>query len=157
MVFFQGCPHGCPKCHNPETHDENGGTESDTQAIIDEIRSDKYIDGITLSGGDPFLQPGAALSIAEAAKEAGLDVWAYSGWTYEELISEGSSKAAIKPPEGAAELLKAVDVLVDGRYVDSLHVGDDEAADYLYRGSKNQRLIDVAKSIEAGKAVDFNG
>lgn len=151
VVFFQGCPHDCPKCHNPETHDVNGGTEKDTQAIIDEIITDRYIDGVTLSGGEPFLQPEAASLIAKAAKEKGLEVWSYSGWTFEELA--GIKKAGISVPEGAEKLLRSIDVLVDGRYVDSLHVSEEEAGEYLWRGSKNQRLIDVKKSLEKGEAV----
>ena len=152
VVFFQGCPHDCPGCHNPETHDPSAGEEKPVLEILDEIKADKYIDGVTLSGGDPFLRPEATLFIAKGAKESGLSVWAYSGWTYEEIVGT-TQKAAVKVPDGAKDALAYIDVLVDGRYVDELHVSEDEEHDYMWRGSKNQRLIDVKKSMEAGKAV----
>jgi len=150
-VFLQGCPHNCKACQNPETHDPNAGEERKLSEVIDEILSTRFLDGITLSGGDPFLQPEASRAIAKAAKEAGLNVWAYTGWTFEQLT--GKDESGIRPPEQAKEVLEYVDVLVDGRYDDSLHVNDEDRHECMWRGSFNQRLIDVQKSLAEGNIV----
>ena len=152
-LFLQGCPHNCKACQNPETHDPAGGDEQSVDEVIHDILSTKFLDGITLSGGDPFYQPEAALMIAKAAKDAGLSVWAYSGWTFEQLT--GMDTQGIIPPEHARDVLSYVDVLVDGRYVDSLHVNDDMRQEYMWRGSSNQRLIDVQASLKSGSAVEY--
>lgn len=153
-LFLQGCPHNCMACQNPDTHDPDAGTERDLDEVIEEILATKFLDGITLSGGDPFFQPEASLEIAKAAKNAGLDVWAYTGWTYEQLT--GISEEGIRPPEHAKDVLEYVDVLVDGRYVDALHVDDDRRQECMWRGSFNQRLIDVPKSLAAGNVVEYS-
>lgn len=152
-LFMQGCPHNCKACQNPETHDPDAGIERDLDEVIDEILSTRFLDGITLSGGDPFMQPEASLEIAKAAKGAGLDVWAYTGWTFEQLT--GLSEEGIRPPEQAKDVLAYVDVLVDGRYVDALHVDDDKRQECMWRGSTNQRLIDVQKSLTSGSVVEY--
>lgn len=150
-LFLQGCPHGCRACQNPDTHDPMGGTERVLSEVIEEILGTKFLDGITLSGGDPLFQPEASMEIAKAAKEAGLSVWAYTGWTFEQLT--GEDPKGIRPPEHAKDVLEYIDVLIDGRYDDDLHVSDDERQKYMWRGSTNQRLIDVRKSLEQGHAV----
>lgn len=150
-LFLQGCPHGCRACQNPDTHDPMGGTERVLSEVIEEILGTKFLDGITLSGGDPLFQPEASMEIAKAAKEAGLSVWAYTGWTFEQLT--GEDPKGIRPPEHARDVLEYIDVLIDGRYDDDLHVSDDERQKYMWRGSTNQRLIDVRKSLEQGHAV----
>jgi len=86
-VFVQGCPHHCPGCHNPQTHDFEGGKVADTEEIIAKFRKNPLLDGITLSGGEPFCQSEACAEIARNARNLGLNVWSYSGYTYEELIS----------------------------------------------------------------------
>ncbi|MBR4429554.1 MAG: anaerobic ribonucleoside-triphosphate reductase activating protein [Clostridia bacterium] len=138
-VFTQGCPHNCPGCHNPETHDFNGGKEDDTERIIGMLRDNPLLDGVTLTGGDPFCQSGPCAEIAEAAKQMGLNVWAYSGWTWEEL-----SRIAEANPD-TARLLKSVDVLVDGRFELS-----QRTLELRFRGSRNQRLIDVPATLRDG-------
>ena len=153
-VFMQGCPHGCKACQNPDTHDPDAGELRDLDEVIQEILETKFLDGITLSGGDPFFQPEASLKIAKAAREAGLSVWAYTGWTYEQLT--GASEEGIRPPEHAGDVLAYVDVLVDGRYVDALHVDDERRQECMWRGSFNQRLIDVQKSLSEGQAVLYS-
>lgn len=145
VLFMQGCPHNCAGCQNPDTHDPDGGTAEDLDAVIQEILSVKYLDGITLSGGDPLMQPCAAEEIARAAKDAGLDVWLYTGWTFEEILSG-------KAGEEAKNVLPYLDVLVDGRFV--LRLRDDGAS--KWRGSSNQRLIDVPASMAAGSPVLWN-
>ena len=105
------------------------------------------------------MQPEAALYVAKAAKEAGIIVWAYTGWTFEQLLgTEKDPEEHVPPvPEKAKDMLGYIDVLVDGRYVDSLHVNEDEEAGYMWRGSKNQRLIDVPESLAEGRAIEYIG
>ena len=135
-VFTQGCPHGCPGCHNPESHDFEGGKVVDTQDIIDQIKKNPLLDGVTLSGGEPFCQPEACLEIARAVHGMGLNVWAYSGYTYEQL------------KEKAPELLNEVDVLVDGPFILA-----QRSLELKFKGSRNQRLIDVKRSLKEEKVV----
>lgn len=107
VVWTQGCPHGCPGCHNPSTHDFNGGALVDVNYIIDEIRQLKGQDGITLSGGDPVCQSEACIEICKAAKEVGLNVWCYTGFTYETMLLNPKHR----------KLLDYIDVLVDGKFI----------------------------------------
>ncbi len=144
-VFTQGCPHGCEGCHNPATHDFNGGREADTADIIAKMLDNPLLDGVTLTGGEPFCQPEACLEIAKAARAAGLNVWAYSGWTIEELLDIAKQKPAV------ADLLSETDVLADGRFVLA-----KRTLDLIWRGSKNQRLIDAKASVKEGRAVEAN-
>jgi len=141
-LFTQGCPHRCEGCHNPETHDPDGGSEMGTDEIIKKLLSNPLTDGITFSGGEPFEQAGDCVVIARAARDNGLNVWAYSGYTFEELL-----KKAENQPE-VLELLKLTDVLVDGRFVLA-----QRSLSLKWRGSANQRILDVPKSLEAGAAV----
>lgn len=139
-VFFQGCPHHCPGCHNPETWDPAGGEEITLEELIEEIRKTRYLDGITLSGGDPLLQPLAAIAAADAAHAKGLTVWCYTGWIFEEIMKGSAGPDAI-------EALSHIDVLVDGPFrMEQLSKA------CIYRGSSNQRLIDVPASLTAGAA-----
>ena len=139
VVFAQGCPHSCEGCHNPETHDIDGGEEKATADIIAEMIKNPLTDGITLSGGEPFLQAAACAKLAHTAKTNGLNIWTYSGWTYEELLDMARSNDDI------SELLKLTDVLVDGRFVQSLRT-----LELRFRGSSNQRLIDMNATRRAG-------
>ena len=141
-LFTQGCPHKCEGCHNPETHDPAGGKEETTDEIIKKLLSNPLTDGITFSGGEPFEQAADCAVIARAARENGLNVWAYSGYTFEELLKKGEEAPAV------LELLKLTDVLVDGRFVLS-----KRSLNLKWRGSTNQRLIDVPKSLAEGRAV----
>ena len=141
VIWFQGCLHNCKGCQNPETHDMNGGIVVDVDELKMKLKNLKYQSGITLSGGDPFFQPEAALEIAKFAKSIGLNVWAYTGFTYEALLSDKSR----------LDLLKNVDVLVDGKFM-----MDKKSLNCKFRGSTNQRLIDVKKSLEAGGVVLYD-
>ena len=141
-VFVQGCPHGCPGCHNPGTHDVNGGYLSDTQEIIAQMGKNPFVRGVTLSGGEPMLQSAALLEVAKAAKEKGMSVWCYTGFTLEALLKENR-------PDRMA-LLEVVDVLVDGPYL-----AHERSIDLLYCGSKNQRLIDMNKTRRTGETTLF--
>ena len=140
-VFTQGCPHHCPGCHNPQTHDFEGGMDKDTDEILDMIAENPLLDGITLSGGEPFCQSEACVCLAKAAQDAGLNVWCYSGYRYEELIA---GKAEWK------ELLEHVDVLVDGRFV-----LEKRTLECKWRGSSNQRLIDVKRSLAENQVIEL--
>ncbi|SHI16894.1 anaerobic ribonucleoside-triphosphate reductase activating protein [Sporobacter termitidis DSM 10068] len=139
-VFTQGCPHHCEGCHNPETHDPSGGSETPVADVIRQLLGNPLTDGVTLTGGEPFAQPGACAEIAGAARNAGLNVWAYSGYTFEELLA--SADPDIR------RLLERVDVLVDGRFVLK-----ERSLNLHWRGSRNQRIVDVPKSLAAGNAV----
>jgi anaerobic ribonucleoside-triphosphate reductase activating protein len=142
-VFTQGCPHGCDGCQNPGTHDPSGGDERATEDIIYEMLRNPLTDGLTLSGGEPFAQARACAEIAAAAKCAGLNVWTYTGYTFEELLGMSAQDG------GAAELLRLTDTLVDGRFIPA-----ERTLNLRWRGSRNQRLIDVPASIRAGAARD---
>lgn len=135
-IFMQGCLRNCAGCHNPHTHDLDGGRLVDTQEIIDAVKKSTLLDGITLTGGEPFLQIDAANEIACAAKSFGLNVWCYTGYTFEEL-----------PPE-VAPLLENIDVLIDGEFIESLR-----DLELQFRGSSNQRIIDLNKTRELNKIV----
>ena len=139
-VFTQGCPHRCPGCHNPETHDPAGGREVTVDELAEQVLTNPLTDGLTLSGGEPFCQPAECAALARIAREKGLNVWVYTGYTYERLLS-----GAVP---GALELLEQAHVLVDGPF---LLAQKSYAA--LFRGSSNQRLIDVPASLAAGRVV----
>lgn len=143
-LFTQGCPHNCEGCHNPETHDPNGGSEMGTDEIIKKLLANPLTDGITFSGGEPFAQSGDCAAIAKAAKENSLNVWAYSGYTFEALLEKSESDEDIR------EFLSHIDVLVDGPFVLT-----QRSLSIPWRGSRNQRVIDVKKSLEAGETVLF--
>lgn len=139
VIWNQGCKMACPGCHNPETHSLCGGKEVDIEDLEKEItKYSLHHQGITLSGGDPFLQPEQNKRLAVLAHNIGLDVWAYCGQTYEQLLQD----------ENKRKLLEECDVLIDGPFV--LGQRDIRLA---FRGSTNQRLIDVQKSINQGKVV----
>ena len=142
-VFTQGCLRHCEGCHNPETLDPDGGTEKSAEEVIAEMLGNPLTDGLTLSGGEPFLQAGDCAKIAGAAKDAGLNVWAYTGYTFEELNGLAVSSADI------ARLLNLVDVLIDGAFILS-----KRSLGIKWRGSTNQRIVDVKKSLESGRAVE---
>ena len=138
-VFTQGCPHHCPGCHNPETHPFEGGQEVDTSRIIEKMQEDPLLDGLTLSGGEPFCQPAPLADLARKIHQHGLDVWCYTGYTIEQLL---------KGTPQQVELLKELDVLVDGPYQEW-----KRDISLSFRGSSNQRVIDVQKSLKQNKVV----
>ncbi|MBR4304170.1 MAG: anaerobic ribonucleoside-triphosphate reductase activating protein [Clostridia bacterium] len=135
-VFTQGCPHHCEGCHNPNTHDFSGGEVVDTDTLWERIKKDILLSGVTFSGGEPFEQAGNLLDLARKIKGAKLELAAYSGYTFDELVAAGGDKL---------ELLKLCDVLVDGRFVLA-----QRSLMLRFRGSKNQRLIDVQRSLSEG-------
>ncbi len=138
VVWTQGCPHHCPGCHNASTWDFNEGALVDVEDVISELKKIKNQDGITLSGGDPVCQSDACYEISKAAHEMGLNVWCYTGYTYETMLSNPKMR----------RLLDQIDVLVDGKFVQ-----EEKSYDIYFRGSRNQRIIDVPKSLEQQKIV----
>ena len=141
-VFTQGCERRCKDCHNPESQALDGGFITDTAAIVDMLRCNPLQAGITLTGGEPFLQPEACADLAGRAQALGKSVWAYTGYTWEELREEED--------EAIEALLRQVDVLVDGPFVLA-----ERTLELRFRGSRNQRLIDVRRSLDAGEIVLF--
>ena len=140
-VFVQGCPHGCPGCHNPQTHDFNAGKLVDTDELFNECVEDPLNKGVTFSGGEPFCQAAALYELGKRFKEHGLSLWCYSGWTWEELQKKGGD---------VQKLLSVVDVLVDGRFSE-----ESRTLSLPFRGSGNQRLVDVRASEKNGAVVEY--
>ena len=132
-VFVQGCSHHCPGCHNPASHDPAAGYDADTADILLAIAANPLCAGITLSGGEPFEQPGPCLELAKGVHALGKSVWAYSGYTLEELYAMENADVQA--------LLREIDVLVDGPFI-----LDERSLDLKFRGSANQRLIDMHKT-----------
>ncbi|MBR4555611.1 MAG: anaerobic ribonucleoside-triphosphate reductase activating protein [Ruminococcus sp.] len=144
-VWTQGCPHNCEGCHNPQTHDPAGGFEADTEEVFRQIISDPLLDGVTLSGGDPFYQAKPMADLARkihAYEGFKLNVIAYTGFTYEELIADANEE------NGFMELLRECDYIIDGRFELA-----QRSLELKFRGSPNQRFIDVKKSLDKGVPV----
>ena len=139
-VFTQGCPHRCPGCHNPQTHDPAGGREESLEALIAGLDQNPLAAGLTLSGGEPFYQAADCARLAAMAHARGKTVWTYTGYTYEQILHKND-------PDWNA-LLAETDVLVDGPFLEK-----EQSYELDFRGSRNQRLIDVAASRRAGKVV----
>ncbi|MEE3449333.1 MAG: anaerobic ribonucleoside-triphosphate reductase activating protein [Acutalibacteraceae bacterium] len=144
-IFTQGCPHNCEGCHNPQTHSFDGGYISHPENILKAIDADPILKGVTFSGGEPFMQAEALAMLAEEIHKRGLNVLSYTGFTYEELLQSFE-----KHPD-REKLLRQCDYLIDGRFVLALR-----SLDLKFRGSSNQRIIDVKKSLESGKVVETN-
>ena len=140
-VFTQGCPHHCEGCHNPQTHDFSGGYDETAASLLEKLKSDPLQCGVTLSGGEPFCQAGPLIAFCRAVRALGKSVWAYSGYTFEELTGPAA-------PPRAKELLELCDVLIDGRFLLA-----ERDLTLTFRGSRNQRVIDVQKSLAEGRVV----
>ena len=145
VIWTQGCLHNCPSCHNPETHSLDGGILVDVDDIKKMIDKLEGQDGLTFSGGDPMEQSAACSEIAKYCHQKNLNVWCYTGYTYEALLKKSDKNVFIK------NFLDEIDVLVDGKFI-----LEEKSYDVVFRGSKNQRLIDVKKSLEEGKTVLIN-
>lgn len=142
VVFTQGCLHKCEGCHNPQTHDINGGKLIDIYEIIEDMKKNPLLDGITFSGGEPFLQPEVLSELGLKVKDMGMNVMTYTGYTFEQLLKLSETKS------GITSLLQVTDILIDGRF-------ELDQKDLLlkFRGSKNQRPIDVQKSLRDKNVV----
>ncbi|RKJ39468.1 anaerobic ribonucleoside-triphosphate reductase activating protein [Acutalibacter sp. 1XD8-33] len=130
VVFTQGCPHHCPGCHNPETHSFSGGHFISVEDIFTQFQQDALLKGITFSGGEPFCQPEPLVELAKLVHGMGKDVAVFTGYTYEELIKMEDPAIRV--------LLDETDLLIDGPYLEDLR-----NLELRFRGSENQRLIDM--------------
>ena len=138
-VFAQGCPHHCRGCHNPETWAFGCGTPMEEERIAEIVATNPLCRGVTFSGGEPFAQAEGFSKLAQLLKSRGYKVASYSGYTFEQLLNG---------TEAQQKLLQTIDVLIDGPYVHA-----QRSLEIAFRGSRNQRIIDVKKSLAIGKAV----
>lgn len=143
-VFTQGCRHNCPGCHNPQTHDFGGGHLVDTDDLLAEMLEDPLIKGMTFSGGDPFEQPAPLADLARKAHEKGKDIMVYTGYTFEQLLDRAKNDPATDA------LLRQTDILIDGPFILA-----QRNLELRFRGSDNQRVIDVPESLASGEIVTF--
>lgn len=139
VVFFQGCPHQCSGCHNPETWDFDSGTLLDSGEVLTAVGYPSLISGVTFSGGEPFQQPTALAHLAEVCKKRGFHIMVYTGYRWEQLLTS--------PDRSVAECLAAIDLLVDGPYQ------KEQKTTLPFRGSGNQRIINVRDSLQMGEVI----
>lgn len=142
-VFCQGCPHHCKGCHNEKTWDFDGGFDGKVEKIINVAKSLPLLQGLTFSGGEPFCQAEAFAELGRLAHENGYNIVTYTGYTYEKLL-EGADEHP-----GWMDLLRQTDYLIDGRFI-----LEEKSLMLKFRGSKNQRIIDVRKSLESKTVVE---
>ena len=139
-VFTQGCPHNCPGCHNPQTHPFGGGKIADIRSLFAEVCENPLLRGITFSGGEPFCQPAPLAELGRMAHARGLDIVTFTGYWYEQLLE--------KHDPAADALLAQTDILIDGPFVLA-----EKDLTLRFRGSRNQRVIDMNKTRETGSVV----
>lgn len=144
VVFAQGCPHRCKGCHNPETHDPRGGMVLALDEVLEQMRLTPIVRGVTFSGGEPFMQAEGFALLGRRLKLVGLDIVTYTGYTWEALTGPAA-------PAAWRELLDVTDILVDGPFVES-----ERDTAIAFRGSRNQRIIDVRGSLRLGAVVDLS-
>lgn len=142
VVFCQGCPHHCEECHNPVTHDFDGGYDCGIDRILQAIDENPLLSGVTFSGGEPVCQSAGFLTLALEIKKRNLNIILYSGYTFEELQKMAETDRSL------SRLLQEIDVLIDGRY-------EKEERDLTlsFRGSRNQRILDMPASLAAGRPI----
>ena len=145
VIWTQGCPHHCPFCQNPDTWDYNGGFQEDVEDLKKEINTLDDEVGVTFSGGDPFEQPEACYELAKYCHSVKLNVWCYTGYTYEQLLKKAETDNSVK------NFLSEIDILVDGPFVNKL-----KSYEIKFRGSKNQRIIKVKESLKKNKVVIYD-
>ncbi len=143
-IFVQGCPHNCPGCHNPQTHDFDGGRIVDTDELFRECVDDPLNKGVTFSGGEPFSQAKELYELGKRFKERGYNLWCYTGWTMNELWKMAESEYYV------GKLMSIIDVLVDGRFIE-----ERKTLSLPFRGSENQRLIDMKMTMEENMVIEY--
>lgn len=142
VLFSQGCKHNCKGCFNPSTHCYDGGELKNMDELLDDIRKNPMLKGITFSGGDPFEQASKFAYMAKKIKETNLNIWCYTGYTFEYIFEHRNEH------EGWEQLLNNIDVLVDGKFEE-----DKKSNKLKYRGSSNQRIIDVKKTLKMKQII----
>lgn len=144
-IFTQGCPHNCEGCHNPQTHTFDDGKMVSVEELIDQIQRNPLLDGVTFSGGEPFVQAEALSVFAKVIHDnTELNVVTYTGYTFEQLMSGSEDNPYWKA------LLQETDILIDGPFVQS-----KKSYELHFRGSSNQRCLDSKESVRIGKAVEI--
>lgn len=146
VIFFQGCPHRCPGCHNPETWSRRGGQLRNIEEVMELVHRNPLIKAVTFSGGEPLAQSHAVAELAERLKSEGYDIWCYTGYSWE-IILRWLRDAG---NETISKLLHNIDVLVDGNYKEELR-----SLELKFRGSRNQRLIHVLSSLTYGRVIEW--
>ncbi|MEH7072862.1 anaerobic ribonucleoside-triphosphate reductase activating protein [Neobacillus drentensis] len=142
VLFISGCPHHCPECHNPESWDKDYGELYDEDDIYNQIIENPFLDGLTLSGGEPFLYCQELFSLVKRVKATGLNIWSYTGFTFEELLRWSERNYDVQA------FLQEVDILVDGKFLI-----EKMEPKQRFRGSCNQRIIDVQASLKEQEVV----
>jgi len=142
VIFTQGCPHHCPGCHNPQTHDECGGKFVSQEELIKDIHSNPLVSGVTFSGGEPFLQAKVLSELASKLKKEKYDIMVYTGYEYEYLKKNANDNNCYM------DLLKKSDILVDGKF--DIAKKDERL---VFKGSSNQRVIDLKTSLSENNLV----
>lgn len=140
VIFGQGCPHNCPGCHNPQSHDFGGGYDCTVDKILEETDRNPLLKGVTFSGGEPFCQAEEFAFLGAEIRQRGLSIVTFTGYTYEELTAMND--------ENTDRLLEVTDLLIDGRYM-----AEQRDLTLRFRGSRNQRIIDMNKTRETGSMV----
>ena len=141
-IFTQGCPHHCEGCHNPQTHDFEGGTVVCIDELLGKIKANPLLDGVTFSGGEPFCQAHVLAELGREIKQLGLNIITYTGYEFEKLYAE-------RDKNGWEELLAVTDILIDGRFILA-----QRSLELKFRGSRNQRYIDCQASLREGRAIE---
>lgn len=141
-IFTQGCPHNCKGCHNPQTHNYNGGKVVNINDIVDEIGKNPLLRGVTVSGGEPFVQAKQVAKLLSKLDRNKYSTIVYTGYLFEDLLKNSNEQ------NGYKELLLNTDILIDGKFVEELM-----NENLLFKGSSNQRTINVKESIESGSIV----
>lgn len=144
VFFSQGCKHNCKGCFNPDTHDFNGGEEKDMDELLKDVLCNPIIKGVTFSGGDPFERADKFSYMAKILKDNNKNIWCYTGYTFEEIMNN------IENNEGWKDLISNIDILVDGKFEE-----DKKEEGLKFRGSSNQRIINVKESLKSKKIVFF--
>lgn len=140
-IYVAGCRHQCPGCHNPSTWDFTAGEDMTVEEVMKIVRYNGF--NVTFSGGDPLYSAESLLPLATAIKEEGFGLWIYTGFLYEELIANGS--------DAQKQIIELADVLVDGPFIERL-----KDTSLIFRGSSNQRIIDIIQSKKTGKTILYN-
>lgn len=140
-IFSQGCPHHCEGCHNPETWEFGCGTSMEEERLVQIVQSNPLCRGVTFSGGEPFAQAEGFTKLAKLLKANGYEVASYTGYTFEQLLHGTKAQK---------ELLECIDVLIDGPFLLA-----EKSLEVSFRGSRNQRILDVKKSLAEGQAVEI--
>ena len=137
--FSQGCPHHCQGCHNPETWPFSGGTPMEEETLLEIALDNPLSRGVTFSGGEPFSQAEGFCRLAKLLKENGYEVASYTGYTFEQLLAGTQAQR---------DLLSQLDVLIDGPFLEA-----ERSLELNFRGSRNQRILNVPESLNAGEAI----